>query len=69
MALSRMIGLGATRSLELRIEAFNVTNRFNWGFHSAANPAFTNLHSSQFGRITQHGGTPRIMQFGIKYGF
>jgi hypothetical protein len=68
MALSRLIGLGATRTLELRIEAFNVTNRFNWGV-APGNPAFTNLNSSQFGRIVQHGGTPRILQFGIKYGF
>ena len=68
MALSRLINLGATRTLELRVEAFNVTNRFNWGV-ATGNPAFTNLNSSQFGRIVQHGGTPRIMQFGIKYGF
>jgi hypothetical protein len=68
MALSRLIGLGTTRTLELRIEAFNVTNRFNWGV-APGNPAFTNLNSSQFGRIVQHGGTPRILQFGIKYGF
>ena len=63
IALSRMISLGTTRSLEARLEAFNVTNRFNWGL-----PA-TNLSQSQFGRITTNGGTPRILQFGIKYGF
>ena len=63
IALSRMISLGTTRSLEARLEAFNVTNRFNWGL-----PA-TNLNQSQFGRITTNGGTPRILQFGIKYGF
>ena len=50
-------------SREARLEAFNVTNRFNWGL-----PA-TNLSQSQFGRITTNGGTPRILQFGIKYGF
>jgi hypothetical protein len=61
--LSRLISLGGARSLELRIETFNLTNRFNWGL-----PA-TNLNQSQFGRITTNGGAQRIMQFGIKYGF
>jgi len=63
MALSKIISLGTTQSLEARLEAFNLTNRFNWGL-----PA-TNLSQSQFGRITTNGGTPRILQFGIKYGF
>ena len=60
---SRLIGLGGTRNIELRVESFNLTNHFNWG-----NPA-TNLSQSQFGRITTNGGTQRIMQFGVKYGF
>jgi hypothetical protein len=71
MAVSRFINLGSTRNLELRIEAFNVTNHFNWGDPN------TVLNNSQFGRITSLAGTPpnnvygtpRIMQFGIKYGF
>ena len=62
VALSRMIPFG-TQSLELRLEAFNVTNNFNWG-----NPA-VNLNQAQFGRITTNGGTPRLMQFGVKYSF
>ena len=61
MALSKLIQMGGARSLELRLETFNLTNHFNWG-----NPA-TNLSQSQFGRITTNGGTPRIMQFGIAY--
>jgi hypothetical protein len=60
---SRLVNVGGTRTVELRIETFNLTNRFNWG-----NPA-TNLNQSQFGRITTNGGAQRIMQFGIKYGF
>ena len=69
-AFSRLIDLGSTRNLELRIEAFNLTNHFNWG-----NPTTTptsglaNLSSNQFGRITTNGGAQRIMQFGIKYAF
>ena len=69
-AFSRLIDLGTARNLELRIEAFNLTNHFNWG-----NPTTTptsglaNLSSSQFGRITTNGGFQRILQFGVKYAF
>ena len=42
---------------------FNLLNTFNWG-----NPNGT-FSSGQFGRITSMAGDPRIMQFGIKYGF
>ena len=63
VALSRLIQLGGTQNLEVRLESFNVTNNFNWG-----NPA-VNLNQAQFGRITTNGGAPRIMQFGIKYAF
>jgi hypothetical protein len=63
LALRRLIGLPGTQNLELRIEAFNLLNSFVWG-----NPT-TNLGSGQFGRITGQQGDPRIMQFGVKYGF
>jgi hypothetical protein len=69
-AFSRLIALGGTRNIELRLEAFNLTNHFNWG-----NPTTTptsgvaTLTSSQFGRITSNGGAQRIFQFGVKYGF
>ena len=53
----------ATQNLELRWEVFNLFNTFNWG-----NPN-TNLAAGTFGRITSTAGDPRIMQFGIKYGF
>ena len=63
MAVSRILNMGNMRTLELRMEAFNLTNNFNWG-----DPA-TNINLGTFGRITSMAGTPRIMQFGIKYGF
>ena len=63
MALSRLLSAGGTRSFEFRVEAFNVLNTFNWG-----NPV-TNFNSGAFGRITSMTGSPRIIQFGIKYGF
>jgi hypothetical protein len=65
MALSRNVHLTQVQNLELRLEAFNLLNHVNLG-----NPN-TNLNLGNFGRITtlQTGTTPRILQFGLKYGF
>jgi hypothetical protein len=51
------------QTLELRIETFNLLNNFNWG-----NPN-TSLDSAVFGRIQSQSGSPRVLQFGVKYGF
>ena len=51
------------QSVELRVEAFNLLNHFNWG-----DPG-TNFNASTFGRIQSIQGEPRIMQFGVKYAF
>ena len=63
LAVSRLIAMGQTRRLELRIESFNLLNHFNWG-----NP-IVNFNAGTFGRITTQAGAPRIMQFGVKYDF
>jgi hypothetical protein len=63
MALARNISLGGAKSVELRVETFNLLNHFNWG-----NPQ-TNFDSGAFGRIQSQSGSPRILQFGVKYGF
>ena len=63
LALSRNINLTSSQTVELRLESFNLLNHFNWGI-----PA-TNLNLGTFGRITTIQGTPRILQFGLKYGF
>ena len=63
MALTRRLSFGSTKSMELRVEVFNLFNNFNWG-----NPS-TNYDAGTFGRITTQTGDPRIMQFGVKYGF
>lgn len=69
-AFSRLIDLGSTRNVELRIEAFNLTNHFNWGNPTTtATSGVATLTSSNFGRITTNGGFQRIMQFGVKYSF
>ena len=63
MAVSRTIAFATSQNLELRLETFNLLNNFNWG-----NPG-VNLAAGTFGRITTQAGAPRIMQFGVKYGF
>ena len=71
MALSRVIPFGASRNVELRLETFNLLNTFNWSPPTLINAdrTHTNFNSGAFGRITNMAGEPRIMQFGIKYGF
>ena len=63
LAISRLIQMGATRRLELRLESFNLLNHFNWG-----DPA-VNFNAGTFGRITTAANDPRIIQLGIKYDF
>jgi hypothetical protein len=63
LALSRLVSFSSTQNVELRLEMFNLFNNFNWG-----NPA-TNYDAGTFGQITSLAGDPRILQFGIKYGF
>ena len=63
LALSRLLNVAASQRLELRLEAFNLFNHFNWGTPQV------NFNSGQFGRITTQAGDPRIIQFGIKYDF
>jgi len=63
LALSKLVAFAGRQSVELRLEAFNLLNTFNWG-----NPN-TNFGSGTFGRIQSSAGAPRIMQFGIKYAF
>ena len=63
MALTRNIVMG-TRNVELRLETFNLLNHFNWG-----NPAVNLNNRGTFGRITTMQSAPRIMQFGVKFGF
>jgi hypothetical protein len=63
LAVSRLFSWTKDQQLEIRLEAFNLFNTFNWG-----NPT-TTLSSGNFGRIQSISGDPRILQFGIKYAF
>ena len=63
-ALSRVVSLGPTHRVTFRVEAFNLFNTFNRDLPDAdfGSPAF-------FGKITSMAGTPRILQFGVRYSF
>ena len=61
-ALSKTFPVGEAKRVEVRAEAFNVTNSFRRG-----NPA-TALNSNIFGQINT-ALDPRIMQFALKYVF
>jgi hypothetical protein len=63
-ALSRVVSLGANHRVALRVQAFNLFNPFNWDVPDGnfGSPA-------SFGRITSMAGTPRILQFGVRYTF
>jgi len=63
MSVARVLSLAGQRTLEFRVEAFNLTNNFNWGDPN------TSLNAGTFGRITTQAGDSRIMQFAVKYGF
>jgi len=65
LALSRVFRVRESQRLEVRAEAFNVTNSLRPG-----NPSLS-LTSPTFGVINQSatGAEPRIMQFALKYVF
>jgi Carboxypeptidase regulatory-like domain len=72
MALSRAFRLTESQHLEIRADAFNVSNSFHPGppptsFTPGGN-AFTNASSPLFGQIRTAADT-RIMQFAMKYVF
>jgi hypothetical protein len=62
MALSRSFNLREMQRLEVRADAFNVTNSFR------PMPPATALNSNVFGQIRQ-SMDPRILQFALKYVF
>ena len=63
LAISRLFTFSTSHNVEVRLEAFNLLNNFNWG-----NP-IVNFSSGLFGRIQTVAGDMRIMQFGVKYSF
>ncbi len=63
VSLAKMTRLADARSLELRLEAYNVTNT-----PSFRNPV-NDLGAANFGQITRTRGGPRLIQLGAKLRF
>ena len=63
LSLSKVTRVHGGRSLEFRIEAYNVTNT----------PTFRNpvrdISAANFGQITRTRGGPRVIQLGVKFRF
>ena len=70
LAVSRLLPITNGQTLEFRLEAFNLTNHFNWGPPTTTpTSGIANLLTGTFGRITTQATPPRVLQFGVKYGF
>jgi hypothetical protein len=66
--LERSIRLGGDRALQLRIEAFNVTNRVNLALPSSTNLFAANgSYLEDAGRITATSTSARQVQLGVKF--
>lgn len=63
-AISRQFKVREAQTIEVRAEAFNVTNSLRRG-----NPGSTYSNANTFGLINTSVGGPRIMQFALKYVF
>jgi hypothetical protein len=63
MSLTRVIRVTGTQDVEVRVDAFNAFNWFQWN-----QPATALNNLATFGQITT-AGAPRILQFAIKYRF
>ena len=75
LALVKSFGVGAARSVQVRIEGFNVFNRPNFAVPSGR-IAFTGVDvqgnpivAPTWGRITSTVTTARQIQLGLKYMF
>jgi outer membrane receptor protein involved in Fe transport len=65
LGLQKNVGLGGSRELQVRVEAFNVFNHINWNITTPA--AFTAIDQpATAGRITSMFGRPRQIQFGFR---
>ena len=63
LGVQRNVRIG-DRTLQIRVDAFNVFNHINWG-----NPAVNASNPATLGRITTMQGRPRQIQFGARFSF
>jgi hypothetical protein len=62
LAVTRRVGIGGSRTVELRVEAFNVLDTPAFGAPAAV------LGAANFGTITS-AGDPRVVQLAVKVDF
>jgi hypothetical protein len=65
MSLAKAFTLGATRSLEVRWDVFNVFNTVNYQLPNNV----IGSSATDFGKITDSVGGPRVMQLGARFRF
>lgn len=63
LSLTRVVRVTDAQNIEVRVDAFNAFNWFQWG-----QPATALNNTATFGQITT-AGPPRVLQLGIKYQF
>ena len=61
--LQRAVQIARKLHVEVRLEAFNLLNHFNWG------APVTNFAQATFGRVQSQATDPRILQFAMKLTF
>jgi hypothetical protein len=69
MNLGKSLPMGGSRALELRIEAFNLFNRANFGLPQATIFNADGSYRSDAGRITSTVGSARQVQLGVRFVF
>jgi hypothetical protein len=63
-SLIKNFKLTERQELRFTTDFFNIWNHANF-----ANPAFTDVEGGSFGKITSTVGTPRLIQFSLRYAF
>jgi hypothetical protein len=65
MALSKNLPVTESKSLEFRVEAFNIFNHSQFYGPTSVNG---NINSSSFGQVVS-AASPRLMQVAVKFTF
>jgi hypothetical protein len=63
-SIGKSFAFTENQRLEFRAEFFNLWNHPNFN-----NPSFVDVSGPEFGAITTMAGTPRVLQFMLRYGF
>ncbi len=63
-SIGKRFPITENQNVEFRSEFFNLWNHPNFN-----NPSFVDVSGPNFGAITSMAGTPRIIQFSLRYGF